>query len=245
MWWKGLSRWQKIGLGLAVVVAALVVGIVIAAIVEPEETDGTVQVIQPTSMPALAPTFASILTPTPVPTQSGFSEDALLLRAALQELISIKHETWFHVFCYAQRSPANSWSNHINSLSLSAYHETGIAPGDLWGMGWEYCQNEGRDTDDTRWILKQMKPDWVNHRPVPTPIPELRIDANRPFASVSRDLAECAWNNPYMAEVLGEALTESVTMEEYAFVVEAALDGGTKATWDGIITAITICEQTN
>ena len=185
--------------------------------------------------------------PTPtrvlVQPQGGFSEDALMLRAAFQELVKIKDDTWFHVFCYAQSAPASSWAGYVNSLSLSAYHETGIAPGDLWSMGVDYCQNEGRDTAYTRQVFQQMKPDWVNLRPVPTPIPAMRIVANRPFADASYDLAECVWQNPAMHELLPEA-AYATSIEELALDFEVALETGTVTTWDGLTTALTICENT-
>ena len=196
--------------------------------------------------PSPTPTVPAPL-PTPTP-REGFSEDALTLRAAFQELIRIKDETWFHVFCYARASPANGWAEYVTAknqeLGIEMLNETGIVPGDLWTMGWEFCQNGGAHTDFTRLLLSEMEPDWVNLRPVPTPIPAVRIVADRPFARTARELAECAWDNPAMYDLFGDDIATSADVDEFALVIEAAVDSGTETTWDGVIVSLTLCQQT-
>ena len=51
--------------------------------------------------------------------REGFSEDALTLRAAFEELIRIKDETWFHVRCYSVNGPAHQWVEYINAMNRS------------------------------------------------------------------------------------------------------------------------------
>ena len=194
----------------------------------------------PTAEPTLAPTLIS---PSPTPGE-GFSEDALTLRAALQELIRVKDETWFHVFCYATGGAANQWSRYVSDIESKTFYETGIFPSDLWAMGWDYCKNAGAETEYVRSILRDMEPEWVNMRPVPTPIPELRIVADRPFARTARELADCVWDNPTMYDLFGDDIEASADAEELALVIEAAVESGTETTWDGVIVSLTLCQQT-
>ena len=116
---------------------------------------------EPTS--TLMPTTEPTPLPTPIP-REGFSEDALTLRAAFEELIRIKDENWFHVRCYSVNGPAHQWFEYINAMNLDKgiqiLNEVGIVPGDLWTMGLEFCENAGAHTDYTNWLLREMEPDW-------------------------------------------------------------------------------------
>ena len=197
------------------------------------------------------PTPTPTAEPTPIPTvtpRERFSEDALTLRAAFEELIRIKDETWFHVRCYSVNGPAHQWVEYINAMnrdkSIQMRNETGIAPGDLWMMGADFCENAGAHTDYTNWLLREMEPDWVNLRPVPTPIPAVRIVADRPFARTARELAECAWDNPAMWDLFGDDIAASASVDEFALVIEGAVETGTETTWDGVIVSLTLCQQT-
>ena len=89
-----------------------------------------------------------------------------------------------------------------------------------------------------------MKPEWVNMRPIPTPIPELRIEVDKPFAEFSFKLAHCAWGNPSAMYLLGEDAEASTDVVELTKLIEAALNDGTVETWDGAIAVLTICENT-
>ncbi len=55
---------------------------------------------------------------TPIPTSTPrnmFSPEALELLAAFHELVKFKDETWFHIFCYAEASPAHDWAEYMSS----------------------------------------------------------------------------------------------------------------------------------
>ena len=234
------SKAVKIGCGVLVISLLIIVTFgIVGAVIGLDET-ATVQ--EPTATPRATSTPSPNLRPS---AHTGeFSHDALTLRAAMHELTLFKDEPWFHVYCYSGNGPVSSWSTYVSDMDASTYTETGIVPGELWGLGIEYCQNEGGSTDYTEWLLLQMEPAWVNLRPIPTPIPELRVIANQPFASIAYDLATCAWDNPTMYDLFGDDIASSTNVSEFAGRVEAALDGGTSETWDGAITALTICEQT-
>ena len=118
--------------------------------------------------------------PTPPPSSSGFSRDSLELLAAYQELLKFKDEPWFHTFCYGTASPANAWGEYVTKIGVQTFYETGVTGGDLWEMGWDYCQNQGRESDFTKQKRQEMKTRWLNHQPVPTPRSELRVEPDRP-----------------------------------------------------------------
>ena len=117
-------------------------------------------------------------TATPVPTpRSEFSTDALTLLALYHELQRFKDEPWFHQYCYAVASPAHDWGKYATTveMDIEVFIETGIGGPDLWSMGFEYCDSQGNETDETRWIREQMSSDWLNYKPVPTPKPEFTV----------------------------------------------------------------------
>ena len=181
----------------------------------------------------------------PPPPREGFSEEALVLRAAFEELIEFKDEAWFHVFCYAQSSPASQWADYLQThdFGIGVLSETGIVAGELWQLGWDYCQNEGKDTDYTRRLLGRLEPEWVNMRPVPTPVPELHVNIGRPFADLSYDLASCIWDNPTIHPPFAEEMSTANDVGEFAVILEGALDQGTLTTWHGAINILTACQH--
>ena len=121
-------------------------------------------------------------TPSPIPSPSApsFSTESLELLAAYRELLKFKDEPWFHSFCYGQASPANGWGEYVTEIGAQTFIETGVTGWDLWYIGWDYCQNQGDETDFTKQKLREMEPEWLSHRPVPTPRPELRVAPYRP-----------------------------------------------------------------
>ena len=223
--------------GVAVIAgcSGFVCGFLVASVDEPATVAEVQAVVTPTTaVPTSVPTVAPTRNP------DEFSEDALTLRAALAELVSFKDETWFHVFCFAQ--PWNGWDDHVLAMD-STLAETGISGGDLWSMAADYCFSEGAETDVTRFMWERMDQDWLDIRPIPTPIAALRVDPVRPFADVAAELAECSWNNPAMDELFHDELEYSNSVDELALMFEAALDGGTVTTWDGAINALTVCKR--
>ena len=182
-------------------------------------------------------------TSTPIP-QAGFSSQALELLSAYHELVSFKDEPWFHVFCYSNNGPAARWANHVNSIDTNTFLETGIAPGELWGIGFDYCQNEGVATEYIVSTQKQMEPEWVNHRPIPTPNPEFAIPG-RPYKDLSERLGNCIWNNASMWHLFPELMLDADNATELTAVFEAALESATdKETVDGALNALLSCEST-
>lgn len=180
---------------------------------------------------------------TPTPSNVGFSSGALELLAAYQELLFFKDEPWFHAFCYSAASPANSWAESVNGIGLQAFDETGVSGSDLWNMGWDYCQNEGWETEFTTVTREGMNHAWLSHQPVPTPRPELRVTPDRPFEHVGRNVAECIWNNPSMHYLFQETLDTTKDISEFAAIIELAISSG-QTTMDDAIAALTLCEAT-
>lgn len=186
---------------------------------------------------------------TPVPTAipiTRFSPEALELLAAFQELVDFKDEVWFHIFCYAEASPAHDWAEYMSSVDLKTFSETGILPGDLWQMGLDYCDNEGKETTYTTQVLRDfIEADWLNYRPVPTPKPEFRVTPSRPYKAMGEKLAECVWQNKAVHYLFQDDVDMSRNASELATVVEAALEGARDTrTWDGAIEALTLCQNT-
>ena len=180
---------------------------------------------------------------TPSPSTTDFSTEALELLAAYQELLLFKDEPWFHTFCYSAASPANGWAEYVNGIGSQAFDETGVSGSDLWNMGWDYCQNEGGETEFTTVIREGMNPSWLSHQPVPTPKPDLRVKPDRPFEHVGRSVAECIWNNPSMHGLFQETLDTTTDVAEFSAIIELAISSG-QTTMDDAIAALTLCEAT-
>ena len=112
---------------------------------------------------------------TPSLSTSDLSISALELLAAYQELLKFKDDPWFHTFCYSEASPANSWAEYVTEIGVKAFAETGVTGFDLRNIGWDYCQNQGQETEFTSLVREGMEAGWLNYKPVPTPRPELRV----------------------------------------------------------------------
>ncbi len=182
-------------------------------------------------------------TPISILPATGFSTDALELLAAYQELLLFKNEPWFHDFCYSEASPANEWAESVTLIGIQAFEETGVTGSDLWYMGWDYCQNQGRETEFTKLVRKDMNRAWLSHQPIPTPRPRLRVTPDRPHEHVGRNVAECIWNNPSMHDLFQETLNTTSNMAEFAAVIELAISTG-ETTLDDAIAALTLCQAT-
>ena len=186
---------------------------------------------------------------TPIPTSTPrnmFSPEALELLAAFHELVKFKDETWFHIFCYAEASPAHDWAEYMSSAESQTFSETGIGPIHLWLMGTDYCGSEGKETTYTTQVLQDsMKPDWLNYRPIPAPKQEFRVMPNRPYEFMSEKLADCVWHNKAVHHLFQEGIDVSSDASGLAAVIEAALEEATDTkTWDGAILALTLCQST-
>lgn len=95
----------------------------------------------------------------------AWSSDALEFAEIYRRLLEFKGDPDFHALCFAQSSPYKSWEQELNALGdrsgTKLLTETGIVPGDLWQMAWDYCNNEGGETDHTRFVRGEMKPGWA------------------------------------------------------------------------------------
>ena len=190
-------------------------------------------------------------TPSPVPTPgesdtpATFSEESLELLANYHELLRFKDEPWFHILCYSANGPANVWAGRISSLgNIGTLSETGILSSDLWSMGLDYCQNDGQETDYTRQVKGDMKDNWINYRPVPTPKPLMQVTSDHFYERLNRELAACLWGNPSMATIFPEAYEAADSEAELATILGAVLYGAeSKATIDGALIALAMCKQ--
>ena len=180
---------------------------------------------------------------TPSPSTTDFSTEALELLSAYQELLLFKDEPWFHSFCYSVASPANAWAEYVTGIGVQAFDETGVTGSDLWNMGWDYCQNQGGETEFTAVVREGMEPAWLSYQPVPTPRPELRVTPDRPFEQVGRNVAECIWNNPSMHDLFQETLGTTKDVAGFAAIIELAISSG-ETKMDDAIAALTLCEAT-
>ena len=58
---------------------------------------------------------------------------------------------------------------------------TGILSHDLWGMGLDYCQNQGQETEYTEGLKERMDSDWlasvefVRSRPKPATVFDMLV----------------------------------------------------------------------
>ena len=189
-------------------------------------------------------------TPSPVPTlvasdaPATFSEESLELLAAYHELQTFKDAVWFHVLCYSANGPANAWAEQIaSSDNIGTLSETGILSSDLWSVGLDYCQNDGRETTYTRQVKGYMKDNWLNYRPVPTPKPAMQVTSDHFYERINKELAACLWGNPSMATIFPEAYEAADSEAELATILGAVLYGAeSKATIDGALIALTMCK---
>ena len=187
---------------------------------------------------------------TPEPTReprTSFSPEALDLLATYHELLRFKDETWFHIYCLAPNGPAANWHAYLDSGAFGDINgiidETGIVPGDLYGIAVEYCDSAGQETDFTEHILGRMEHDWLNYSPVPPVNPTAQAIVDRPYMQLAEDLAVCIWNNPTMRVEFDEILVDVYSVQEFVLTIEAALeDATTTQAWDGAIATLTTCE---
>ena len=228
--------------GTCLLLLVLIV-IIIIFVPEPEKTE-TAEVT-----PTVSPTaeVTPTVSPTPVATSisppSTFTPQSLELLSAFHELLKFKDEPWFHVFCYSRNGPAVGWSEHVKSMDIRTLYDAGIAPGDLWGMGLEYCMNQGMETDDIRYWLRQMNPDWVNYRPIPDPKPVFAAP-ERPYQAISERLGTCIWNNPDLHSLLPEAIEASNNAADMGVFLEVVLDGSQdRSTLDGALNILVHCPR--
>ena len=223
---KGMAWWKWVGIG---VVAFLGFMIIIGVLFGETDDDKSAlgdAATKPTL--ALAPTTTEI-------SPTSFSDEALDLRSVFQELIKFKDEPWFHVYCYSLNGPAARWAEYVKNMDSGTFHETGIVPMDLWLMGSEYCFNEGMETEDTQYWLRQMESDWVNYRPIPLPKPEYAAP-ERPYQDISERLGSCLWNNPDLHSLLPDAIEASNNATDVGMFLEVVLDGAEeRSTLDGAL----------
>lgn len=193
-------------------------------------------------------------TPTPTPGVTVYSETALQLRAAFEEMVKFKSELWFHEYCFSQNGPAHKWAENLLDMgrglegieSVRLLEETGVLPAGVYSMAADYCQNKGQETEFTTTMFRdRMNSSWINYRPVPTPTVQFRVVADRPFRHVSEPLAECIWHNTDMHHLFEEEIEESSSSAELADLIEMALQNGTSETVDGAYTIWTICEDSS
>ena len=106
-----------------------------------------------------------------------FSVHSMNLLSMYRELEQFRHEPDFHFYCYGTGGPYNIWAENVlglhgqPELTSTVVDDTGIFAYDLWSLGWEYCQNQGRETTDSQEIKNRMLPDWLNAEPKPTSSP--------------------------------------------------------------------------
>ena len=187
--------------------------------------------------------------PTPTPTRTpvtSFSDEALELLSMYHELLNFKDEVWFTIFCFAQNSPASKWNTYLNSGAFTdtvmLHSETGIYPGDLFGIAVDYCQNEGQETDFVHTIKGRMQPDWLAYSPVPPSKPAFEVIADRPYKNLSLALAECVWDSPELRTYFDVDSDGVYSIRDLAVELETALEEAVdQTTWDGAITALTLC----
>ena len=238
---KGYAWWQWI-LGLLVLpfLILVVIGILVAETDENEQvsTPHPAMTVQVALSPTAQPPTATVATP-------AFSPQSLELLAVYNELLTFKNEPWFHFYCYAISSPAAGWAEYVEEMRGDQYRnvssETGVLPGEIRQMGFDYCKSQGNETDLTVQFKKNMKKDWLEYRPVPTPRPEFKVAPDRPYQAVSRKLAECIWNTPEMQGDFQDSLDIASDVSELTVLVEATIELG-EATIDDAIGALTLCE---
>ncbi len=184
----------------------------------------------------------------PAPTRSaqgsGFSAESLELRAAYEELLKVKDETWFHVYCIARAGPAYEWGEYMKAAGgVATIVEAGIVRGDLRQMAVEYCRSGGMETDYTRTLRDEsMNQAWVNLSPLPTPNANVRIVEDRIYQPVSEQMADCVWGNPEVKEMFAEYIARSPDKEQFALLHEAALKTAEDTElWDSTVEILAMC----
>ena len=89
---------------------------------------------------------------------SPFARDAIRLYLELQEF---KDDPKFHQVGFGLCCRFNAWQEEADALTDSAGLETlveiGMVPGELWSLGWEYLQNQGRSTVLTDYVEANLK----------------------------------------------------------------------------------------
>ena len=50
------------------------------------------------------------------PRVTVYSDKALQLRAAFEEMVKFKSELWFHEYCFSQNGPAHKWAENLNNM---------------------------------------------------------------------------------------------------------------------------------
>ena len=95
-----------------------------------------------------------------------YSSESITLLGLYRELEEFRHDPDFHRYCYATGGPYNSWSESVLALhhsqkGLTILEDTGIFAFDLWNLGWEYCQNQGKETRNSKEITDRMHPGWL------------------------------------------------------------------------------------
>ena len=101
-----------------------------------------------------------------------FSEAAHKLRAGYEQLMGFKGESWFRHQCLgtAERK-LSRWLSAMEGLRMpTLYDEVGADGNVVWLIATEYCKSGGRETDITRYHRENMDSDWLDMRPVPTPV---------------------------------------------------------------------------
>ena len=139
----------------------------------------------------LVKTAVASSTPFPTSTPAPFTPSAMALLRHYHMLLSFKNKAVFHVYCFGIGGPYNAWveSGKALDIDLDTFHQTGINFSDLQRMGWDYCQNRGQETDETRYVRSQMKPRWLAALPPlpPSPTPttnELTVEVCTDFLGI-------------------------------------------------------------
>ena len=108
----------------------------------------------------------------PEPYPGPLPDEALELLSLYHELLAFKDTEEFQTYCYAVAGPYNDWVERGEALDDRSKGklrvETGIVFVDLWNMGVNYCNNQGAETDFTRWAKQQMQPHWLAAEPTNT-----------------------------------------------------------------------------
>ena len=168
--------WRKIllgsiGVSFLVLVVVIVLAVIGSFLTKPNDNPTKPQ---PTQIPSLAITPVPPSTKTP---DGQLSPESLELLGLYHELQGFLNDREFHAFCYAPASPAYEWGKRALELYdtqdyLVVLREAGLGAVEIWDLGWEYCQSQGRgDTPRARELKAQMKPEWLNTLPTPTPAP--------------------------------------------------------------------------
>ena len=178
-----------VALGFLGICLLLFLAVVLIAIFVPEpkdsETPTPTIVVTPTQTRVPTPTFRPYVPPAnytpaykPVMPSDRVDAQSTELMQLYNELLSFKDEPDFHLYCFGIGSPYEPWVERVKSLedrvgrgvvAIDFMAKTGIFPGHLWQMGWEYCQNQGYDTSQTLDIKGMINRKWLTSGVDPTP----------------------------------------------------------------------------